>query len=145
MQKTLAVFILALKKDFSAFCNQRLQEVGITQGLLFFVLYIGKHPGCSMGALIQDLRMDWGHTQRSIEKLEKDGFVNKQKDEHDKRAYCLSLTARGEKAFAVSHQVFSDWDAEVLGGLPAQERTQLLTTLEKLVGREGEYGYVREH
>lgn len=143
MNTSLGFFVLTLKKDFSAFCNQKLQEIGMTQGLLYFIIYIGKHPGCSMGSLIKDLHMDWGYTQRSIEKLQKDGFVIKQKSECDKRVYCLSLTPAGENAFSVSYQVIYDWDANVLGGLSAMEKQQLFTILEKLEYKEGEYGYVR--
>lgn len=145
MHKSLAYFSLVLEKDFLSFCNQKLEEVGVTQGQIYFVIYIGKHPGCTTGDLVKDLRMDWGHTQRSVDKLVQDGFVCKQKSEQDKRAYHLSLTPKGETAFSVTHQVFSDWDTDVLQGLSAMEKEQLITILEKLIHRKGDYIYVRNN
>lgn len=143
MPKSLAFFTLVLQKDFTAFCHQRLQEIGLTQGLLYFILYIGKHPCCAMGDMTKALHMDWGHTQRSVDKLVQDGFVNKQKNELDKRAYYLSLTSKGEHAFSVSHQVFFDWDTGALQGLSEEEKNHLFALLEKLTCRKGDDTYVR--
>lgn len=145
MQDSLAFFALMLEKDFATFCNRRLQEVGMTQGLLYFILYIGKHPCCGMGDMTRELRMDWGHTQRSVDKLVQDGFVHKQKNEQDKRAYHLTLTSKGENAFSVSHQVFFDWDAGILQELSTKEKNHLFTLLEKLVRRKGEDTCVRNN
>ena len=47
MFDTFAYLITSLRKDFTEFCNEKLQEMGLTQGLLFFILYAGKHPQCS--------------------------------------------------------------------------------------------------
>lgn len=81
----------------------------------------------------QDLHLDWGHSQRSLNKLAEDGFLTKEKNG---RSYHLKLTQRGENAFGVCHQVFIDWDAQSLGGLTAQERQQLLTLLQKAVQKK---------
>lgn len=143
MHKSMAFFTLIFEKDFSSFCNQKLQEVGVTQGLLYFILYIGKHTGCSTGELINALHMDWGYAQRSIEKLTQDGFILKEKNMKDKRAYHLSLTPKGENVFSVSHQVFFDWDAIILQGLAEEEKEQLFQILEKLIQRKGESAGVR--
>lgn len=139
MNKSLAAFALMLEKDFAAFCNQRLQEIGLTQGLLYFILYIGKHPCCATSDIIRDLHMDWGYTQRSLDKLVQDDFVCKQKNELDKRAYYLSLTSKGENAFSVSHQVLFDWDTGVLQGVSEEEKKQLFALLEKLTYHKGGY------
>lgn len=134
-----------LERDFSALCTQRLQAIGVTKGLLYFILYIGKHPNCATGDLIKDLHMDWGHAQRSVDKLVQDGFVRKEKNQRDKRAYHLSLTPQGEHAFDVSHQLFFDWDASALQGLSREETEQLFTLLERLIQRKGDFVCVRNN
>ena len=117
---TVSSCILTLYREFAAYTTQRLQELGLSFGLIYFVLYVGKHP-------------DWGHSQRSLNKLAEDGFLTKEKNG---RSYHLKLTQRGENAFVVCHQVFIDWDAQSLGGLTAQERQQLLTLLQKAVQKK---------
>lgn len=37
MFDTFAYLITSLRKDFTEFCNEKLQEMGLTQGLLFFI------------------------------------------------------------------------------------------------------------
>ena len=126
---TVSSYILTLHKEFAAYTTQRLQELGLSFGLI----YLGKHPDCTPSELTKDLHLDWGHSQRSLNKLAEDGFLTKEKNG---RSYHLKLTQRGENAFVVCHQVFIDWDAQSLGGLTAQERQLLLTLLQKAVQKK---------
>ena len=130
---TVSSCILTLHKEFAAYTTRRLQELGLSFGLMYFVIYVGKHPGCTPSELTKDLHLDWGHSQRSLNKLAEDGFLTKEKVG---RSYHLHLTRTGKKAFTVCHQVFTDWDAQNLGGLTAQEQQQLLTLLQKAVRKE---------
>ena len=104
------------------------EAVGLNFGLLFFVIYVGKHPGCSPAELTKALYLDWGYSQRSLNKLAKDGFLTKAKSG---RSYALTLTEKGEQAFAISHQVFFTWDDARLANLTPTEKDQLLVLLQK--------------
>ena len=130
---TVSSCILTLHKEFAAYTTQRLQELGLSFGLMCFAIYVGKHPDCTPSELTKDLHLDWGHSQRSLNKLAEDGFLTKEKNG---RSYHLKLTQRGENAFVVCHQVFTDWDAQNLDGLTAQERQELLTLLQKAVQKK---------
>ena len=142
MEKTFSFFARSLEKDFSGFCNEKLQELGLSKGLLYFILYIGKHRDCSPGDLSQNLKFDTGHTTRSIDKLVNMGFVLRQKSDFDKRAYLLQLTDKGQAAFLASHDLFSQWDEKILEKISQEERVQLMTLLEKLVSMKGDQLYV---
>ncbi|GAA0689765.1 MULTISPECIES: bilirubin utilization transcriptional regulator BilQ [Clostridium] len=138
MKKTLAFFTTFLYKDFSKFCNEKLQKIGLSRGLLYFVIYIGRHPKCSPGNLSSELRFDSGHTTRAIEKLVQNEFVLREKSESDKRAYILSLTEKGEEALKVIYSLFSQWDEKVFSGIEEDERTQLISLMEKIIQKKGE-------
>ena len=138
MTRTLAYYVTWLRKDFADYCGRRLQEIGLSQGLLFFILYVGKHPDCSPKALAQGLRMDFGHVARSLTKLEQGGFIRQEQNPRDKRAHLLRLTDRGQAAFALSHDLFDEWDSRVLEQMERPEREQLLELLGQLApGTEG--------
>ena len=128
-RQTVAYSTTVLFRDFSDFTSRQLQQLGLNRGMLFLILYVGKHPGCSQAELTEALGLDWGYGQRSILKLVEDGFLLREK--HG-RAYHLDLSKKGQEAFAVSHQVFFDWDQENLCCLDASEQAQLLALLEKL-------------
>lgn len=130
---TVSSCILTLNNRFSTYTTQRLQELGLSFGLMYFVIYVGKHPDCSPSELTKDLHLDWGHSQRSLIRLAEDGFLTREKVG---RSYRLNLTEKGETAFAVCHQVFYDWDARNLNGLTAEEQRQLLSLLQKATRKE---------
>lgn len=129
MFQTLAFYATAFHRDFAAYTTARLQKLGLSFGLLFPLIYVGKHPGCSQAQLTSALGLDWGYSQRSVTRLVDEGFLTREKSG---RAYRLGLSARGEEAFALSHQVFFDWDREKLASLEPEERRQLLELLAKV-------------
>ena len=92
------------------------------------VIYVGKHPGCSPSELTKALYLDWGYSQRSLNKLAADGFLSREK--HG-RSYALTLTDRGQQAFVISHQVFFTWNDTRLANLNDTEKDQLLALLQK--------------
>ena len=95
---------------------------------------MGKHPGTTPSDLTEALHLDWGHSQRCITKLVENGFLTKEKAG---RRYQLDLTEKGREAFAISHQVFFDWDEKRLAVLTEEERQTLFALLRKLTpGRE---------
>lgn len=139
MFQTFAYYLSVLYKDFYAYAGARLHPLGVKNGLVFFVIYVGKHPGCTPAELTKTLRVDWGYSQRCITKLVEDGLITKEKAG---RSYQLNLTKRGEEAFQVSHQLFYDWDGQELCSLTEEERYTLLALLNKIVRKEVETPHV---
>ena len=101
-QKTLSYYVAMLYRSFSAFTGERLQAVGLNFGLVFFIVYIGKKPNCTPSELTKELALDWGHSQRCVNRLVEDGFITKEKSG---RHYLLNLTERGQEAFEAAHRV----------------------------------------
>ena len=128
MFQTFSYYSSVFYRGFVAYTTRQLQQLGLNFGSLFLVLYVGKHPGCTQSQLTQALKLDWGYSQRSITKLVEDGFMTKEKSG---RAYRLDLSEKGQQAFSVSHQVFFDWDQQVLAPLTQEEQQQLLSLLAK--------------
>ena len=144
MQKTLGFLTMALYKDFTSFCNEKLQEVGLSRGLIYFIIYIGKHPKCSPGNISVKMKVDTGHTTRAIEKLVKNGFVLREKSESDGRAYILSLTKKGEEALELIYSLFSQWDEKVFYDIEEEERKQIISVMERIMKNKDGLICVRE-
>ena len=133
MFQTLAYYATVFHRSFTAYTTQQLQKLGLNFGSLFPVIYVGKHPGCTQAELTAALGLDWGYSQRSITKLVEEGFLTREKSG---RAYHLNLSPKGQEAFAVSHQVFFDWDEQALTALDTAEREQLFSLLAKATKKE---------
>ena len=133
MFQTLAYYATAFHRSFVNYTTAKLQTLGLNFGSLFLVIYVGKHPGCTQTQVTSDLNLDWGYSQRSVTKLVEEGFLTREKSG---RCYHLNLSDKGQQAFEVSHQVFFDWDEQVLSALSLQEREQLFTLLAKAAQKE---------
>lgn len=129
---SLAYYVTLLRRQFVDYCNRRLEDLGLSQGLLFFIIYVGKHPGCSPKELAENLHMDTGHAARSLAKLSQAGFLAQERSPGDKRSHLLNLTERGEEAFQISHDLFLQWDQELTRGMSQEDRENLLNLLERL-------------
>lgn len=131
----LSGYAVLFYRDFSSFTAAGLQEIGLNFGFLYPVLYVGKHPGCTQGEMKEALKMDWGYCQRSVERLVKDGFMEKEKSGTE-RGWHLKLTGKGEQAFLISRKSFEEWDRKMLSCLSDAEREDLFSVLKK-IGRAG--------
>lgn len=121
---TLAYYISILKADFQYFCLDKLKEFGVTKGLLFFVIYIGKHPGCLPKEVSKNLQVDAGYTTRAVLHLSELGLALSEPNKQDRRQKSLFLTEKGEFVFQKILQLFSAWDDRVTKGW-SQEETDL--------------------
>ncbi len=134
MTETFSYRCITFYRSFVAYTSRRLQELGLSFGVLFLLVYVGKHPDCTQGELTQALELDWGYCQRSVVKLVEDGFLLR---ERRGRAYHLELSEKGREAFDLSHHFFSEWDGQVLGTLDDEERETLFFLLSKVKIKEG--------
>ena len=132
MNQSLSMYITVLKKDFDNFCNSRLQDMGLSQGLMFFLIYIGNHPHCSPKELSLAIKADTGHTTRSVEKLVQGGFVTRKVKETDKRAFLLQLTEKGIQTFTEIKSLFNQWDEIVSKDLSKEDKEILHKILSQI-------------
>lgn len=127
-----AAQVSQLRRKFVGYCTQRLSQVEVTYGQIYILICIGKRGQCSPKEIGQVLGLDGGHLNRTLTKLTEGGFVEQEPDPGDKRAKVVRLTPKGEEVFALSHEVFHQWDEEVLAPLSPQERGQLMELIKKL-------------
>ena len=131
MNETLAFHIVSLYKDFLEYTKLRLKEIGLNFGQMPVILYIGKHPNCTQSSLTKELSLDWGYSQRCIQKLCDTLFIEKSflKEKNCNR---LTLTAKGDEAFEICHSVFSSWDAIKMQDFTFSEQNDLLSLIAKI-------------
>ena len=132
MIKSNTFYMMTIYKEFLYYTEKVLKEMKISFGQLPFILYIGKNENCTPSEVKNNLKMDWGYVQRSITKLEKDGFIYKYKDDSNKRGYCMKLTDIGDEAYQKCHDVFYSWDREIKGDLSEEEWDEFGILLNKI-------------
>lgn len=132
MIKSDTFYMMVIYKEFLYYTEKVLKEMGLNFGQIPFILYIGKNENCTPSDVKNNLKMDWGHVQRSLSKLENEGFVNKYKENDNKRNYSLKLTKSGKTAFEKCHDVFYSWDEELKDTITEEEWKDFETLLYKI-------------
>jgi DNA-binding MarR family transcriptional regulator len=118
--------------------NEALAPLGMT-GQLFGVLLLIDRDGMSTQRdLIQATGSDKAGMVRTVEDLEKRGYLTRTRSRTDKRVAELTLTEAGEAAFATARQLMGKAWHQLFGMFSPAE----LDTLEELLTRfvEGDQG-----
>jgi DNA-binding MarR family transcriptional regulator len=84
---------------------------------------LGKAPGVIVAA---------------VDQLEEKGFVERNRDPHDRRRSRVTLTTAGESALARADELADATVSEMLGGLDGAELVKLRQLLNKGLGFDGE-------
>lgn len=86
-----------------------------------FLIHLAKQEGLSQRELSRRLAMDEALATRTLRELERLGYVTRQREEADRRAYLLRLTEKGRACTALIRRELGVWWAQVTDGLPPQE------------------------
>ena len=88
--------------------------------------------GVRMNQLSRQLMVTTGNITGLTDELERDGLVLRENDPSDRRAWRVSLTPKGKRAFAAMAREHEKWILELLGGLDAEAAQQLYRILGQL-------------
>jgi DNA-binding MarR family transcriptional regulator/GNAT superfamily N-acetyltransferase len=97
------------------------------------VLYeLGQRRESTASALGADLDLDLGYLSRLLQGLRRQGLVQGQAAREDARRVCLSLTAKGRKAYQQLDARSREQVAGILGKLPAPAQARLVDALQTI-------------
>lgn len=125
-------WISALHRYAQGFIGKRLKIHNIGSGQYIFLMELYKGDGRKQEDLATALNIDKGTTARALSNLEKQGYLKKEVDKVDKRAYRVFLT---KKAFDVKpyvHQVLLEWTEIITSGLSESEAKTALRLLQRM-------------
>jgi DNA-binding MarR family transcriptional regulator len=84
------------------------------------------------------ISMDAAAVSRAVARLEQDGFIAKVKGRFVGRTKPFELTDEGRDLYAALREVALARESQLLGALSADERTQLIGLMRKVMSRIGE-------
>lgn len=106
---------------------------GMTLSRFDYLAQLHRVPeGLRMSELSSRLMVTGGSVTGLTDELIKEGHVQREADADDRRSQRVRLTPAGREAFEAAAGVHETWVIELLGGLSAAERRQLLDLLGRL-------------
>jgi DNA-binding MarR family transcriptional regulator len=108
------------------------EEHGITAPQLAVLGEAGRLGGTSIGALARGVHLSQPTVSGVLDRLERRGYVRRERSESDRRAVVVTTTEKGEKVLRESPSLLQDRFREELALLEGWERHWLLSALERI-------------
>ncbi|WP_053725685.1 MarR family winged helix-turn-helix transcriptional regulator [Streptomyces sp. WM6378] len=97
--------------------NDRLRERhGIVTSQFEFLRHLRDHPGSRVADLATEFAVGIGATSKGVDRLEKQGWVVRQRNPSDRRSSLLALTDEGLELVDAADRTFTERLAELIGG-----------------------------
>lgn len=125
-------YVSQIYRKGNAYIGRQLADVGIGHGQFMFLLELYRQDGRSQEELSDKLSIDKGTTARAIKKLEDNGFLTRERDKNDKRAYKIYLTDKGKDVKTNILEVLDIWNDILTSTLSEEEKGTLDSLLNKI-------------
>ncbi len=111
-----------------------LGERDLTARQLHVLAAIEANSGPSQTRIVELTGIDRSTLADIVRRLQKHGLVERRRSREDARAYVLKLSDAGRKALSIGQPALARVEKQMLSKLPTDSRTDLVNSLEQLVG-----------
>jgi DNA-binding MarR family transcriptional regulator len=108
-----------------------LDTVGLTPALFALLNVLGAREGAIQSELSSDMGIDPSAMVKMIDELEGAGLAERRRRPSDRRAWEVTITAKGRRTLKRARELVIQVEDEVLGGLSAGDRRDLLALLRR--------------
>jgi len=109
--------------------DRRVRELGLTRSQWWVLTLLFRNDGVTQSELAELLEIERPTLGRLLDRLEAKGWVRREHDSRDRRAWRVHLTDAVEPAMRKLRKVASELRSDALAGLSAQERERFIDTL----------------
>jgi len=109
-----------------------LDETGVYQSQHRLLMAISHNPNVSQNDIARLMDVSPATIAVSLKKLEKEGYIKREKDEGDNRFNIIAVTEKGNKVVEQSRRIFESTDQKVFEGFTEEEKSTLSALLKKL-------------
>jgi len=124
--------LITFFNGFSSWENSVIKTSELTVAEAHAIEILGKYGEMKMKNLAQYLGVTTGTTTVTVDRLEKKEYARRESVKEDRRVHLITLTAKGQQAFAEHHQYHCNLTEQILSVLSSEENEQLLKILKKI-------------
>ena len=107
--KSIGRLISILYRHAKVYFHRNLDGYGLGHGQVPILMYIVHHESITQHQINQHFHLDKGSTSALIKSLEKNDFIYREQDSHDKRAFFLYTTEKTQMLLPELKQIFKGW------------------------------------
>jgi len=113
--------------------NELLSDANLYEGQDILLHYLAMEDGQTMSELAAKVCVQAGTLSTMIRRMEANGLIRKEADQHDKRAHRIYFTTKGREVQAQACKIWSELDKRTLKDLTADEKKMLDQLLKKVL------------
>lgn len=118
-----------LYRKSQIYINEQLKEYNIVSSEYMYIMALPTDKKVSLTYLSKELAVDPAQTTKIVNKLVIKGFIIKEKDENDKRAFKISLTNSGKAIKPKLHDVVNEWTKIMIKNFSTEDISLLSQSL----------------
>ena len=111
------------------FLNNRLKQFELSAGQYPVFMCLLRHPGITQETMARYFHLDKGTIARTVKKMEDAGYISRNVDPANRRAFCLSLTTKGSRLAPEILAIDQEWEQVICKDLSEEEKEQMLALL----------------
>jgi MarR family transcriptional regulator, lower aerobic nicotinate degradation pathway regulator len=133
---TPGVLLLKIGKAAERRFEKALKPLGLTPRHLGVMFEVQARP-TSQQALIETVGVDPSKLVGLLNDLEAEGLIARKRDPEDRRRHIVEVSAKGSARLEDAKQIAAEVEEELLAGLDAKQREQLLVLLAQVADSSG--------
>ncbi|EUJ33422.1 transcriptional regulator [Listeria floridensis FSL S10-1187] len=118
--------IISLVESHSKAVAEHLRSIGLYRGQEMILKVLAETGGCSQNELKNRLCLDHSTVAKSVGRMEKSGFLTREKSPSDRRITIVKITAEGEKRLEASEEIWNGMEKQALNGLTETDIQEFL-------------------
>jgi len=115
------------------YVEQQLASINLTWGEFHILMRLCHAGQMSQRDVTEQLHVSKATTSKMIQKLERDGYIKREQDTHDRRTYIIHTTSKAQRLHAKLKTISSTWNTILLQELPEQKQKTVITGLNTMI------------
>ena len=125
--------LFALARSHRAKAASMLADIGLFPGQEILLMQLAEKDGEPQKALCENIGLDHSTVAKSLQRLERDGLIERRKCPDDGRVSQVYLTDKGRETTSAISNVWAELEQQTISQLSEEERSQLLATARKII------------
>lgn len=133
-ERSLGVIIVEIGRLARKEFDRRVRHLRLTRSQWLFLYHLSRRPGCTQSELAEVLQIKKISLSRQADRLLRAGWIERERHNHDRRAYTLKISRRAEPVVNRLTQTATELRDEYFRGLPTPRREALIDDLLHIKG-----------
>lgn len=132
-------FTSSIYRCTQCYLDKKLCKFKLTTGTYPYLFVLNRCPGISQNDISKELNVDKAMSARTVKKLIELGYIKKEENKEDIRAYKLYITNKGRKLLPQIREIVEEWINILIKGNNEEEVKISVKFLEDVLRKAKEY------